>query len=339
MKKFKISETKELIKKLYSLDNKIPILINGPTGVGKTATVIQIGQELNLKVVDFRLATEIPENIGGIPVKNDDGKTFSKILDKRIFSIINEPTIFFLDEFNRSNLWTMNAVMSLIYERRINDYTINEKSLIIAATNYGTEYVATQRMDKAVIARFAVINVKPNVNDTLNYLSNQYPQEVAFLRAFSDILQNALNESGDFEEIEPVLTSRGIEYMVKILKGYSEDEYLRDLLYTVAPAKIVDTILSKIEISKIRDIIRGKEVEIEDEQIPTVVAILSRCRLENAVELENVLRYVKGVAEKFDLKDSLTVFMTNFSQENKQLIAKNFAVVLGIFPNFQELTR
>ena len=194
---------------------RFSILLNGPTGMGKTATIEEISRELGMTLIDYRLSSMSPEDAGGIPYRKGD--SFLRLLDERLEPIFTQPSILFLDEFNRANPFTQNSVMSVIFERHLGGRKLHPDTVVILAVNTGDEYSNVMEMDKALLARCAILNLVPSLSDDLqNHLKTHYP-------VASDIILQRWEEldksdSNDIIELLPVKSLRSREFAAKILE-------------------------------------------------------------------------------------------------------------------------
>jgi len=336
MIRFNLNETKEAIKKLYPL--RVPILLNGASGVGKTTIVREVAKELNMPLIDIRLSTEVPENVGGIPrpdPSNPD-EFFIKIFNKSYEPAFKGGAVLFFDELNRSNLWIRNAVMSAFFERTLGGRELDSKTLIIGAINSGIEYKDAEVMDRALLARFAIINVATDMEELISFMSGNYPLFASILASKSQAVENRLSAENGYTPIKPTLTPRNLEFAAKIVETYHDDPFMRKLLYAVVDPEVADLLLADIDFRMIRTILDGGEVTVDIERLPVTMAILSNMTL-NEEELINVIRFAKKVYTQYDLEDSVVGFLSNLASRNKELFIKNITLINKEFPNLKKL--
>jgi hypothetical protein len=328
---YTINEAREIIKKLYPL--RIPILLNGGTGVGKTTLVREVAEELGLPMIDVRLATELPENVGGIP-RVIDNYYFIKVLNKAFEPAFKTGAVLFLDELNRSISWVRNAVMSVFYERTLGGRELHPNTLVIGATNMGTDFKDTDLLDKALLARFAIINIATDTDGLVNYLGERYPLATAVVESKVQTLSNKLYEENRYEQLTPTFTPRNVEFACKVIETYHNDPLLRKLLYTVISPDVADILLADLDFSVIRKILAGQEVEVEDNKVPTILAVVSSMKLEEK-EFMNALKFAKKVFEKLGVEDSIVGFLSNLARRNRELVIRNIATINKEFPNLK----
>lgn len=165
-----IASTKAIFRQVIKLQHekgiKIPIMLHGDTGVGKTALVEQIGKEYGYDVVIKNLSTETPEDlIGQI---NGQGGHFKP---KWILET-DKPVIYFLDEFNRGPKYVIQAMFNFINGGIVASHKIKPTDIVIAACNPDNEnYVVTTFDDHALIARFCHLKVVPDKDEYVAYLN------------------------------------------------------------------------------------------------------------------------------------------------------------------------
>jgi GTPase SAR1 family protein len=344
MLKLRISKAKKLLKKLYY--SKIPAILVGSTGVGKTAIISQLVEELkeetnqDIDLVIFRLSHEAPENIGGIPRPSEtDKEAFEKILSSKLLRVIRRRSVLFLDELNRAPLWSQNVAMNIIFERDIDGRRLHEETYVVAAINSGSRFLGTFEVDPATLARFAVINVLPDIHSANEALKKDFPDQVAALEPLADGYQNFLDKYASFDAIEPEFTTRHYQFLLTILRDYSGDEDLRDLLLAVAPGEVVDYTLSNINFEKIERIVKGEEVEIERSELPVLLAVLSGWNFKNAEELLNALKFAKEITDRLQLNDSFAVFVRNLKKKHKDLMISVMDRIFRLIPDFGTIFR
>lgn len=151
---------------------KQAVLLHGSSGSGKSATVKalasfsptkeqikkhpQLAELKNgFKVVEKRLCY-LDSLTVTLPVKDDDKKVVSTYVAEWIQDLVdcNEPTVLFLDEFNRpANDTSFHLLTELLLDRRINNHKISDKVLIIGAANLSSEDVGVKEIPDATINR------------------------------------------------------------------------------------------------------------------------------------------------------------------------------------------
>jgi hypothetical protein len=258
---FTLSETKEAIKKLYPL--RIPILLNGATGVGKTSTVREVSKELGLPLIEIRLSMERLEYVVGIPVtpdkKDDDVDFFDTALYEDYFPAFESGAVIFFDDFYPSELWHSSVVKSVSLDRTLGRVRLHPATFVIGAVSIGEDLKDANVLDEDLLATFAIINVVPSTDEISNYLSEERSDSSSI--ESHDIIDEMfeeieiLSKSYDvnrIKQLEPTFTPRNYEFAVKVIDAYYNDPFLRKLLYTVIPQDVADMLLTTPYFLKIR---------------------------------------------------------------------------------------
>lgn len=154
------------------------VLLVGPHGTGKTESVLQIAEELGLKIKIFNCATLDPyTDLIGVPVpeENEDG---SKELRMVRPGVLEDADIIFFDEINRAPLATRNAVFEIIQFRSLNGEKLPNLQCCWAAMNPSGEDYDVEEIDPALIDRFdAYHHFKPKIS--VPYMTGHMKKETA----------------------------------------------------------------------------------------------------------------------------------------------------------------
>lgn len=292
-----------IIKALKSTNvNKPAILLNGATGIGKTATIQDIAKKLNYELIDFRLARELPENIGGIPYLNGDENYFVKKLHIKFKIAFEKPTILLLDEFNRSNSYTRNAIMSIIYERELEGKKLHPESIVILAVNTGAEYTDVEEIDKALLARCLIINVVPTKfsKEMISFFSNNFSSSPLILTREREITQ--LMEK-DLVELIPPKTFRSLQNAQIILDyclSNQIEKEIMDILLLAAVHPDIYTILqtSLLKMEILEKIINGEKVDIPEQELYPVLTMAAAYPFTNSNQVINLTKFSLNQLEK-----------------------------------------
>jgi len=335
MATFTLNETKQALLKLYPL--RIPVLLNGASGVGKTSIVREVAEELQMPLIDIRLSTELPENIGGVPVPiDDDSNYFKKILNKDLTPAFENGAVLFFDELNRSTSWVRNAVMSAFFERTLGGRKLNDRTYVIGAINRGIEYRDVEKLDKALLARFAIINVSTAIEEVMDYFDGRYSIATSIFSAKLEILSNKIYSENRYDELLPTLTYRNLEFAAKVIETYYNDPFLRKLLYAVIPPNVADVILANFDFVLVRKVLNGEDIEADIDTASTVLAIIAGMHISDE-EFLNALRFAKRFYDKLGMKDGVVSFLISVAKRNRDLFIRNIATINKEFPEVKKL--
>ena len=152
------------------------ILLRGPTGIGKSAIVRQLADDLGMPMIDVRTATMQEGDFNGIP--NLERIRETGIATNAMYGwfvrACNEACVVFLDEFVRGIMPVLQGSLQLTLDRSLSNdergmpYTLHPETRLIAAGNFGEEYEG-EDLDPAMLRRFLVIDLEPTVDEWLGW--------------------------------------------------------------------------------------------------------------------------------------------------------------------------
>jgi hypothetical protein len=138
---------------------RVPLMIWGTHGQGKSTAVKDAAVDMEIKVVDFRLSTCEAIDLRGFPDKSPDGLS-TRFLPPDELPRSGEG-ILFLDEINRvPDPSVLNAAMTLILDRQLGTYRLPDGYSIVAAGNFEDQDYAVTELDPAFLSRFCQISMK-----------------------------------------------------------------------------------------------------------------------------------------------------------------------------------
>lgn len=238
----KITEYTEITNSQFKsgLGAKKNMLVFGPSGYGKTATVEEYAEEQGLKIAYCDMAGQLPESIAGIPtvimVKDSTSDYYRRMLDvelKEFLECEGEGWVLFFDEINQGSPESLNTLYSITHPnpamRRWAGHRIS-KCQIVACGNLsdgtdGTVYLTD--LPTPLLNRFFCFRLKPSKRDATDYLKKKYkniPQVAKYIRVMLD------------EDIAP----RDIDLSLDILQYKYDSMFLEAKLGTALTAKIYD---------------------------------------------------------------------------------------------------
>ena len=168
-----------VVKASFQSKAQRPLYVWGPPGVGKSNVVVQAGAELGVPVYDLRPAHYDPTDLRGIPIPKD-GKAFW--LPPSFLPTVG-PGILFFDELNAAPPAVQAACYQLVLDRRVGEYKLPDRVLIVAASNRTSDRAVTHRLSSALANRFVHIDFEHNIKDWTVWAFGRKlaPQVVAYL--------------------------------------------------------------------------------------------------------------------------------------------------------------
>ena len=230
------------------------IMMTGPSGCGKTDVTFKAADALGREVMYFNLgATQDPRStlIGNTHYSKDTGTYFNESL---FVSAIQKPnTVILLDELSRAHPEAWNILMTVLdpIQRYLRldekeSWDSSDSTTIkvakgvsfIATANIGSEYTATRVIDRALLDRFAILEM-----DVLSYeqeyqlLSNKWGKvnsnESETLLTLCDIIKDIRNEvKSDMPRISTTVSTRATLEIVELLKdSFTLEQAIEVLVY------------------------------------------------------------------------------------------------------------
>jgi hypothetical protein len=183
------------------------LLIEGPTGCGKTEKIKQFCEKNGLKLYSVRAADSEASDFKGLPVEENGKMNFLRPMNLPSFDEKN--TVLFLDEINRARNDVMNCIMELTdSNKKTGIHQLPADCWIVAAMNPDSEEYQVNQLDAALDNRFpARMTVDYDRSALLSYAvsKNWHQNVIRFVTATKDIFHaNALTDSRK-------VTSRGLE--------------------------------------------------------------------------------------------------------------------------------
>ena len=251
-----IREAKEQIKKSVSIylmkdsagkyripiEKQRPIFLYGAPGIGKTAIMEQIAQELDISLVSYSMTHHTRQSALGLPYivqKEYGGKTYdisrytmseiiASVYDKMEESGKSEG-ILFLDEINCVSETLGPSMLQFLQYKVFGNQRVPEGWIVVTAGNPPEFNRSVREFDVVTMDRLKVVEVTPDLDAWMYYaMKNNVHQAV---QTYLEIKKE------DFYEIESTIdgksyvTARGWEDLSEAIhlyeeKGYAVDEAL-----------------------------------------------------------------------------------------------------------------
>lgn len=182
--------------KLNTFKSTLPILLKhdivpfvwGMQGIGKTESVKQVAESLDIGFVHLHLATQEVGDVVGLLKENFDGKV--EHMKPTWFPESGEGIVF-LDELNRAHPDVLQAMFSFITSKTIHTHKLPNGWKIVAAGNYQSDdFQVTDTSDSAWMSRFCHIELKPTPEEFVVYAESKGALTVAeFIQNHPEMLE------------------------------------------------------------------------------------------------------------------------------------------------------
>jgi len=186
----------------HVLSVRLPILIRGRHGIGKSEVVYQIAASMGLPVVERRCSQMTEGDLLGLPAANvvEIGGKRATTWDAPdwLLTACAKPVVLFLDEVDRGTMEVRQGIFELTDSRKIAGVTLHPETVIIGAVNggeHGAQYQVGE-MDPAELDRWEVFDLAPTVEDWLSWAKTGVD---GLIWDFINQNRAHLEHTGDFE--------------------------------------------------------------------------------------------------------------------------------------------
>ena len=165
---------------LKAIPAKLPVLIKGAPGVGKSDIVNQVAKELEMDLIISHPVASDPTDYKGLPGVIDGEAEFLPFGDLREMMNATKPTIVFLDDLGQAPGVVQAACMQLILARQINGHKLSDEIVFVAATNRRQDRAGVTGILSPVKSRFAsIIELEADADEWIEWaIDNDLPAEV-----------------------------------------------------------------------------------------------------------------------------------------------------------------
>jgi hypothetical protein len=151
----KSSKIKSVLQRAFDKRLARSILIWGAAGVGKSASIQQVADELDVPLIDLRLSQLEPVDLRGIPQVDKNGYTvFGRSVLLPSAELHGDRGILLVDEVTAADLSMRAAAFQLFHDRRIGDHCIPDGWLIVGASNREEDRSIVNRLEAPLANRF-----------------------------------------------------------------------------------------------------------------------------------------------------------------------------------------
>ena len=210
---------------------KLPVLLRGRHGIGKSQVVYQLAAQLGLPVIERRASQMTEGDLVGLP--SIDGNRTSFNPPDWFKEACEEPSVLFLDEVDRATLEVRQGIFELTDSRKLNGHHLHPDTVVFAAINGGEhgEQYQVNEMDPAELDRWSVWDIDPTVEDWLSW-----GKENVDVLIWDFINQNRshLEHKGDIEPNKRYPSRRSWKRLNDVLDGAGLLEEASPAMFTLA---------------------------------------------------------------------------------------------------------
>ena len=216
---------KKLRLRLAYKKRRLPTFIWGPPGIGKSAIVYQVAEDLGYEVRTLIASTCDPVDLRGC-LKIDEDRKFSSWVPPRFFDVPEgKKVVFFFDELNTATPSVQAAFYRIILEGKLDNIDISQYTRI-GAGNRQVDLAAVNRMPTPLVSRFLHMELEPSLDDW---------KEWAYKAGVKDVVISFLNFRRDLlhqmpkDRDTPFPTPRTYEFLSDLIDCQGEDITCEDI--------------------------------------------------------------------------------------------------------------
>jgi len=195
---------------------RLPVLLRGRHGVGKSQVVYQIAKQMDLPVVERRASQMTEGDLVGLPSIEGNRTSFNP--PDWFKQACEEPVVLFLDEVDRATLEVRQGIFELTDSRKLNGHYLHADTLVFAAINGGEhgEQYQVNEMDPAELDRWSVWDIEPTVEDWLDWGKENVD---SLVWDFINQNRDHLEHNGDIEPNKRYPSRRSWDRLNQVLVG------------------------------------------------------------------------------------------------------------------------
>jgi len=216
----KLNDAQKVVQNAVKI--KIPVMLWGPPGIGKSSIIHQIAKELGCNMIDLRLAQLEPTDLRGVPMPNrETGRAEwylpnfwpNRALTDTTRTVVKEdgtkeqvavkagdgvdgPGIIFLDEIEKAPVSVKNASLQLVLDRMVGTYKLPDDWSIVCAGNREEDGAFSQPLGSALSNRMIHLEIDPDVDAWASWARNMEVEDdiIGFLHFKPDLLYKQSEE-------------------------------------------------------------------------------------------------------------------------------------------------
>lgn len=180
---------KELAQALTkAIKAKVPVLVTGSPGVGKSSIVAQVSKSLTRRFIDIRLPYMDPVDLHGLPLINGTDMEFAR--PKILPNDPDEQGVILFDEITACGESMQAAAYQLILEGRVGEHVIQGDWARIGAGNLLSDNAIAHKMSSALANRFMHLVLRPDADQWIEWAigAGLSPFVIGYIKQFPNSL-------------------------------------------------------------------------------------------------------------------------------------------------------
>jgi hypothetical protein len=157
-----------------SLRAGLSTLVCGHPGVGKSTLAHALADELQLPLVDIRLAQRDPADLAGVWYPDRERGVLTAFPPAWVVEARDRPTFIFLDEINAAvTRLQQAAAYQIVLERRVGDVRFHPDTVVMAAGNLEEDNAIVTTLSSALNNRFVHFDLRVDAASWLDWAARE----------------------------------------------------------------------------------------------------------------------------------------------------------------------
>ena len=169
----------------FSLEQKKSVLLLGSPGHGKSSMANALADKLHLDLVDIRLSSTDPSELGGIQMPNRETSTVDVFIPEWLKQVRDTPCLLLLDEVNAGvSRLHLSLCYQILLDRRLGSTAFHAETRIIAAGNLLEDRSIVSDLPDALTDRCIKFILKTDAEAWLEWAAEATPAICPEIRAY-----------------------------------------------------------------------------------------------------------------------------------------------------------
>ncbi len=154
------------------LNERVPTMLWGDPGTGKTQVVHQLAKKKGIGLIDWRTNLRDPVDARGLPVPDLKKRTTEWLRPSElpiIGSDCPDRGYFLMDEINTGSPAMLNVCLQIALEHRVGEHEFKPGWTCVATGNRAKDKAVVGRMSSALKNRFAHVTIEPDIKAWSEY--------------------------------------------------------------------------------------------------------------------------------------------------------------------------
>lgn len=286
---------------------RLPVMITGAPGVGKSGIVLQACGEAGADVVIMHPVVSDPTDARGLAWA-DQGAEEAKFLpygDLAKLMRAERLTACFIDDLGQATPAVQASFMQLILAREINGKRISDNVVFVAATNRRTDRAGVSGILEPVKSRFAtIVELEANAEDWCDWAVNNgiEPEVVAYLRLQPESLHDFQPTADMTNSPCPRTWERVSQLLALHMPAAIETPAIHGAIGVGEGAKFIAFLTMYRDMPSIDDILLDpKGAAVPKDSGPLWAVASGLATYANAENFERVLQYAERLPQEFGI--------------------------------------